>query len=46
MTSRLAELNKEMGRPDFWDSPQKAQAAGQEHTRLGERLGAWRRLES
>ena len=35
-----------MGRPDFWDSPQKAQQIGQEQMRLGERLAAWGRLES
>lgn len=46
MNARLAELNVEMGRPDFWEAPQKAQQVGQEHTRIGERLNAWRRLES
>jgi peptide chain release factor 2 len=46
MTARMNELNDQMGRPDFWDAPQNAQAVGQEHTRLGERLGAWRRLEA
>jgi peptide chain release factor 2 len=35
-----------MGRPDFWEAPQRAQQVGQEQTRLGERLSAWRRLES
>jgi peptide chain release factor 2 len=46
LNSRLAELNEQMGRPDFWDAPQKAQQVGQEQMRLGERLSVWSKLES
>ena len=35
-----------MGRPDFWDVPQRAQQVGQEQTRLDSRLNDWTRLES
>ncbi|MDR1110290.1 MAG: peptide chain release factor 2 [Deltaproteobacteria bacterium] len=44
--SRLAELNDQMGQPNFWENPQTAQAVGQEHTRLSEKLNAWRKLDS
>jgi peptide chain release factor 2 len=46
MDARLVELNGEMGRPDFWGDQQNALAVGQEHTRLTEKLKAWRKLES
>jgi peptide chain release factor 2 len=35
-----------MGQPDFWNNQQNAQAVGQEHTRLTEKLKSWRRLDS
>jgi peptide chain release factor 2 len=43
---RLKELNEEMGQPDFWNDPKKAQALGQEHTRLSDKLSVWRKLDS
>jgi peptide chain release factor 2 len=46
MTNRLEELNDLMGQPNFWDTPQQAQSVGQEHMRLGEKLGAWKKLEN
>jgi peptide chain release factor 2 len=46
LNARLEELGQIMAQPDFWDTPQKAQEVGQEHTRLSEKLNNWRLLES
>ncbi|MDL2260041.1 peptide chain release factor 2 [Deltaproteobacteria bacterium OttesenSCG-928-K17] len=46
MNSRLAELDKTMEQPDFWDDPKKAQTVGQERTQLNDKLEAWSELEN
>ncbi|MDR1296929.1 MAG: peptide chain release factor 2 [Deltaproteobacteria bacterium] len=44
LKSQLAECADKMSKPDFWDNPQNAQAASQEHKRLSEKLSDWTSL--
>jgi peptide chain release factor 2 len=40
----LAELEREMGEPGFWESPARATAVSSEHARLAKRLERYERL--
>ena len=44
LTTRVAELEAEMGRPGFWDDQQHAAAVSTEHARLTRRLERYDRL--
>ena len=44
LTARIAELEKEMGAPGFWDDQQHAAAVSTEHSRLTKRLDRYTRL--
>jgi peptide chain release factor 2 len=41
---RLAELEEQMGRPDFWEDRQQATTVSQEAARLKEHLEGWKQL--
>ena len=45
MNERLAELDKTMGQPDFWDDQKNAQSISQERTQLSDELADWNGLE-
>ena len=45
MNERLAELDKTMGQPDFWDDQKNAQSISQERTQLSDELAYWNGLE-
>jgi peptide chain release factor 2 len=44
LTTRVAELEQELGQPGFWDEPEHAAAVSAEHARLAKRLERYRRL--
>jgi peptide chain release factor 2 len=44
LTSRIAELEADMGRPGFWDDQQGAAKISTEHSRLTKRLDRYARL--
>ena len=44
LTTRIAELEQELGRPGFWDEPEHAAAVSSEHARLAKRLERYDRL--
>jgi peptide chain release factor 2 len=44
LTSRIAELEHEMGQPGFWDDQQRAAAMSTEQSRLTKRLDRYTRL--
>lgn len=41
---RAGELDAVMGRPDFWDDPERASEVGRERNRLFADVDAWKRL--
>ncbi len=43
--TRLAELERQLQDPGFWDAPQRARALMQERARLQEEVAAWRQWE-
>jgi peptide chain release factor 2 len=45
LTTRIAELEAEMGRPGFWDDQQHAAFVSTEHSRLARRLERYRSLQ-
>jgi peptide chain release factor 2 len=45
LKSRLATLEEELGRPGFWDDPQRAASVSAEHARLTKRLERYERLQ-
>ncbi len=44
LTTRLAELEAELGQPGFWDDPQRAAQVSAEHARVARRLERYERL--
>jgi peptide chain release factor 2 len=44
LTTRVAELEQELGQPGFWDEPEHAAAVSAEHARLAKRLDRYDRL--
>jgi peptide chain release factor 2 len=44
LTTRIAELEEELGKPGFWDEPEHAAAVSAEHARLARRLERYDRL--
>jgi len=44
LSTRLAELESELGQPGFWDDQQHAAAVSAEHARIGRRLERYERL--
>jgi peptide chain release factor 2 len=44
LTTRIAELEQELGQPGFWDDQQRAAAVSAEHARLSRRLERYERL--
>jgi peptide chain release factor 2 len=44
LTTRIAELEQELGQPGFWDEPEHAAAVSAEHARLAKRLERYDRL--
>jgi peptide chain release factor 2 len=44
LAARLAELEKEMGEPGFWDDQERAARISTEHARVSRRLERYRRL--
>jgi peptide chain release factor 2 len=44
LTSRIAELEQDMGQPSFWDDQQRAAKISTEHSRLTKRLDRYARL--
>jgi peptide chain release factor 2 len=46
LTARIAELEREMGAPGFWDDQQRAAKISTEHSRLAKRLERYERLRS
>jgi len=44
LTQRVAELERELGEPGFWDDQQRAAAVSAEHARLSKRLERYDRL--
>jgi peptide chain release factor 2 len=46
LTSRLAELEEELAKPDFWSDQQRAAKLSGEHTRVQRKLQRYNRLES
>ncbi len=45
VTSRVAELEQELGEPGFWDDQARATALSTEHSRLSRRLERYQRLQ-
>jgi peptide chain release factor 2 len=45
LTSRVAELEREMGESGFWDDQSRAAALSTEHSRLSKRLDRYERLQ-
>jgi peptide chain release factor 2 len=45
VTTRVAELEEEMGRPGFWDDQRSAARISTEHSRLTKRLERYERLQ-
>ncbi|MBV8597289.1 MAG: PCRF domain-containing protein, partial [Actinobacteria bacterium] len=46
LTTRLAELEDELARPDFWSDQQRAAKLSAEHTRTQRKLERYQRLQS
>ena len=44
LTTRVAELEQELGKPGFWDEPEHAASVSAEHARLAKRLDRYDRL--
>jgi peptide chain release factor 2 len=44
LTTRIAELEEELGQPGFWDEPEHAARVSAEHARLARRLERYNRL--
>jgi len=44
LTTRIAELEEELGQPGFWDEPEHAAKVSAEHSRLAKRLERYERL--
>ena len=44
LTTRIAELEQELGQPGFWDEPEHAASVSAEHARLAKRLERYDRL--
>jgi peptide chain release factor 2 len=44
LTTRIAELEEELGQPGFWDDPEHAAKVSAEHSRLAKRLERYDRL--
>jgi len=44
LTTRIAELEEELGQPGFWDEPEHAAKVSAEHSRLARRLERYERL--
>ncbi|MGI8748998.1 MAG: PCRF domain-containing protein, partial [Thermoleophilaceae bacterium] len=44
MEARVAELEREMGEPAFWDDQDRAAQVSSEHSRLQRRLDGFRSL--
>jgi peptide chain release factor 2 len=44
LTTRVAELEQELGQPGFWDEPEHAAKVSSEHARLAKRLERYDRL--
>ena len=44
LTTRIAELEEELGQPGFWDEPEHAAAVSAEHARLARRVERYDRL--
>jgi peptide chain release factor 2 len=44
LTTRIAELEEELGQPGFWDEPEHAARVSAEHARLARRLERYDRL--
>ena len=44
LTTRVAELEQELGQPGFWDEPEHAARVSSEHARLAKRLERYDRL--
>jgi len=44
LTTRIAELEQELGQPGFWDEPEHAASVSAEHARLAKRLDRYDRL--
>jgi peptide chain release factor 2 len=44
LTTRVAELEQELGQPGFWDEPEHAASVSAEHARLSKRLDRYDRL--
>jgi peptide chain release factor 2 len=44
LTEQVAELEKQLGKPGFWDDQQRAAQISAEHARLARRLELYRRL--
>ncbi|HVA31351.1 MAG TPA: peptide chain release factor 2 [Gaiellaceae bacterium] len=44
LTTRIAELEHELGQPGFWDEPEHAAKVSAEHARLAKRLERYERL--
>src|SRR3954454_8115656 len=45
LKSRIASLEEELGKPGFWDDPQRAASVSAEHARLTRRLERYERLQ-
>jgi peptide chain release factor 2 len=45
LKARVAELERELGEPGFWDDQQRAAAVSAEHSRLSRRLERYERLQ-
>jgi peptide chain release factor 2 len=45
VASRVAELERQMGEPGFWDDQARATAVSTEHSRLAKRLDRYERLQ-
>jgi peptide chain release factor 2 len=46
LSARIAELERELGAPGFWDDQQRAAAVSAEHARLSRRLERYERLRA
>ena len=46
LTTRVAELERELGEPGFWDDQQRAAKISTEHARLSRRLEGYQKLRS
>ncbi|HUZ98458.1 MAG TPA: peptide chain release factor 2 [Gaiellaceae bacterium] len=46
LTARVAELEEELGKPDFWNDQQRAAKLSSEHTRAQRKLDRYERLQN